>query len=293
MQASHLRQGHDQALTNLLHLAVQSLKGVSKPPEHEEEEERLERRGIALGYQADGIAPVLGAGSPRLASLRADCRWEARAQHEKLLPREFEERQRVFQEHSVAASSSAGLGVMGHARPPEEVPWKVRLHQQPRPLLEPAEGLEMQPASLGHSVASASSGQRRGFEQHEFLAWAERSAAAASSEQQDSARTERTAAANPVLSPPGVAPRAPQAGASDAGLGQNDVVEAPPSPGSVGHPFQCAEACKYHTKPRGCKDGAACDRCHLCVWRAPARHPGVGFRSRGGCGRRTDGAAGA
>jgi len=40
-----------------------------------------------------------------------------------------------------------------------------------------------------------------------------------------------------------------------------------PSKGSLGHPFACAEACKYVRKARGCKDGALCDRCHLCVWK--------------------------
>mmetsp|Transcript_107768 Transcript_107768/g.311384 ORF Transcript_107768/g.311384 Transcript_107768/m.311384 type:complete len:263 (-) Transcript_107768:337-1125(-) len=38
------------------------------------------------------------------------------------------------------------------------------------------------------------------------------------------------------------------------------------SAGSVGHPFTCAEACKYAKKTRGCKDGAACNRCHHCEW---------------------------
>ncbi|CAE8615730.1 unnamed protein product [Polarella glacialis] len=39
------------------------------------------------------------------------------------------------------------------------------------------------------------------------------------------------------------------------------------SMGSLGHPYTCAEACKYFLKARGCKDGAACDRCHLCEWK--------------------------
>jgi hypothetical protein len=51
--------------------------------------------------------------------------------------------------------------------------------------------------------------------------------------------------------------------------------KAPPgaivSRGSVGHPRTCAEACKYAHKPRGCKDGSACDRCHLCQWRRYGR----------------------
>lgn len=38
------------------------------------------------------------------------------------------------------------------------------------------------------------------------------------------------------------------------------------SVGSVGHPHACAEACKFAWKRRGCKDGAACVRCHLCAW---------------------------
>merc|ERR1712137_1283844 len=39
------------------------------------------------------------------------------------------------------------------------------------------------------------------------------------------------------------------------------------SQGSVGHPYSCAEACKYAMKKNGCKDGALCDRCHQCEWR--------------------------
>mmetsp|Transcript_94962 Transcript_94962/g.306602 ORF Transcript_94962/g.306602 Transcript_94962/m.306602 type:complete len:228 (-) Transcript_94962:129-812(-) len=37
--------------------------------------------------------------------------------------------------------------------------------------------------------------------------------------------------------------------------------------GSIGHPHCCAEPCKYATKKRGCKDGAACKRCHICIWK--------------------------
>jgi len=43
------------------------------------------------------------------------------------------------------------------------------------------------------------------------------------------------------------------------------------SRGSVGHPFSCAGSCKYAWKRRGCKDGANCDRCHLCEWRRHSR----------------------
>jgi len=38
------------------------------------------------------------------------------------------------------------------------------------------------------------------------------------------------------------------------------------SVGAIGHPYTCAEACKFHTKLRGCKDGALCTRCHACRW---------------------------
>lgn len=45
------------------------------------------------------------------------------------------------------------------------------------------------------------------------------------------------------------------------------------SKGSIGHPYTCGEACKYASKPRGCKDGLACDRCHLCDWKRKAAVP--------------------
>lgn len=53
------------------------------------------------------------------------------------------------------------------------------------------------------------------------------------------------------------------------------LVPPPPKPfapvvltskGTVGHPLNCADGCKYAKKGRGCKDGADCTRCHLCVW---------------------------
>jgi hypothetical protein len=37
------------------------------------------------------------------------------------------------------------------------------------------------------------------------------------------------------------------------------------SAGSVGHPHFCGGACKYFTR-KECKQGIACDRCHVCVW---------------------------
>lgn len=43
------------------------------------------------------------------------------------------------------------------------------------------------------------------------------------------------------------------------------------SQGSIGHPESCSEACKYASRARGCKDGADCDRCHLCEWKRPPK----------------------
>eukprot|EP00434_Breviolum_minutum_P010039 symbB.v1.2.008855.t1/scaffold553.1/size187910/16 len=41
--------------------------------------------------------------------------------------------------------------------------------------------------------------------------------------------------------------------------------------GSVGHPFTCAEACKYVKRKGGCREGASCTKCHECFWsRIPA-----------------------
>jgi len=48
-------------------------------------------------------------------------------------------------------------------------------------------------------------------------------------------------------------------------------VEPPPSAGSCGHPHQCGAPCKYFWKASGCKDGAACERCHLCKWVRPRK----------------------
>jgi hypothetical protein len=49
----------------------------------------------------------------------------------------------------------------------------------------------------------------------------------------------------------------------------NDSITANPdsigSVGSAGHPYSCGGACKYNSR-KGCKEGAACTRCHLCFW---------------------------
>jgi len=49
------------------------------------------------------------------------------------------------------------------------------------------------------------------------------------------------------------------------------------SVGTLGHPLACAEACKYANKKRGCKDGAACVRCHVCKWTTSKAKKGQRF----------------
>jgi len=61
-----------------------------------------------------------------------------------------------------------------------------------------------------------------------------------------------------------------EVGAQDESLpkGCTTVVDAPlcmPSLGSIGHPHMCADFCKYAKKAKGCKDGALCNRCHICT----------------------------
>lgn len=53
----------------------------------------------------------------------------------------------------------------------------------------------------------------------------------------------------------------------------SDADQVLPSVGSAGHPQRCAAACKYFQKSKGCKDGEACDRCHLCAWKSKRRKP--------------------
>lgn len=39
------------------------------------------------------------------------------------------------------------------------------------------------------------------------------------------------------------------------------------SKGTIGHPHSCRRlGCKFASKERGCREGAECPRCHLCVW---------------------------
>lgn len=56
---------------------------------------------------------------------------------------------------------------------------------------------------------------------------------------------------------------------------QPELVPPPPEPvearpimsiGSVGHPHNCRAPCKYAGKPKGCKDGPSCIRCHFCLF---------------------------
>jgi len=65
--------------------------------------------------------------------------------------------------------------------------------------------------------------------------------------------------------------------------GDHEVPEsnfAMDSKGSKGHPYSCASACKYIKKTRGCKDGADCDRCHLCAFHNKSKKPGMSGRAQ-------------
>lgn len=46
------------------------------------------------------------------------------------------------------------------------------------------------------------------------------------------------------------------------------------SVGSLGHPYDCNEPCKYFRRKAGCRDGWQCLKCHRCEWvRKPTRKP--------------------
>lgn len=36
--------------------------------------------------------------------------------------------------------------------------------------------------------------------------------------------------------------------------------------GTIGHPYTCAPACRYVRRKVGCKNGADCPNCHVCLW---------------------------
>lgn len=55
----------------------------------------------------------------------------------------------------------------------------------------------------------------------------------------------------------------------EAAGGDPGVALQVPSRGSSGHPDGCGLPCKYARKAKGCKDGEACARCHLCRWTGP------------------------
>eukprot|EP00440_Ansanella_granifera_P047910 gb/GFBE01051895.1/.p1 GENE.gb/GFBE01051895.1/~~gb/GFBE01051895.1/.p1 ORF type:complete len:393 (+),score=84.43 gb/GFBE01051895.1/:1-1179(+) len=58
----------------------------------------------------------------------------------------------------------------------------------------------------------------------------------------------------------------PMAALPEPAVGMEEFAQMPSSVGSIGHPYNCGPACKYVTKARGCKDGSACNHCHLCRW---------------------------
>lgn len=95
----------------------------------------------------------------------------------------------------------------------------------------------------------------------------------------------QTLGASTVAAPPPAAKPRPQVRTGH--LAACKVTPPPPAPpvsvrpitsrGSVGHPVFCADACKYAWKPRGCKDGASCARCHVCDWSCRAARGKAGL----------------
>lgn len=70
----------------------------------------------------------------------------------------------------------------------------------------------------------------------------------------------------PVPGVPGVpgVPAFPQASTMPAQTQPRSIVV---SKGTIGHPHSCRGlGCKFASKERGCREGADCPRCHLCVW---------------------------
>lgn len=56
--------------------------------------------------------------------------------------------------------------------------------------------------------------------------------------------------------------------AADSTAG-SDLITCSMSAGTQGHPFGCAEPCRYVRRKSGCRDGVGCSSCHACVWRRP------------------------
>lgn len=82
-------------------------------------------------------------------------------------------------------------------------------------------------------------------------------------------------AAAPSWDEPAYVPVPPSAGCAVAAGGAVAAEAAASmlvSLGSVGHPHGCEQACKYAGKPRGCKVGLICNRCHLCHWTRSKDH---------------------
>jgi len=57
--------------------------------------------------------------------------------------------------------------------------------------------------------------------------------------------------------------------------GPEELPAGCPTLGSLNHPHACADFCKYSKKSRGCMDGAACIRCHLCTSKRLCAAPSV------------------
>mmetsp|Transcript_107257 Transcript_107257/g.268875 ORF Transcript_107257/g.268875 Transcript_107257/m.268875 type:complete len:281 (-) Transcript_107257:158-1000(-) len=69
----------------------------------------------------------------------------------------------------------------------------------------------------------------------------------------------------PPLAPTSMSPPPPMLPTHSSGDGVMSV-------GSVGHPFTCAQPCKWRTKSKkGCKESEACPFCHFCKWKRSSR----------------------
>jgi len=80
--------------------------------------------------------------------------------------------------------------------------------------------------------------------------------------------------------PPPAPPRPPRLSREELGL-PDDC----PSVGSLNHPEGCADFCKYAKKAKGCKDGDACVRCHICTCKKHRPEAAQAFGSASGTRR--------
>mmetsp|Transcript_23599 Transcript_23599/g.60274 ORF Transcript_23599/g.60274 Transcript_23599/m.60274 type:complete len:277 (-) Transcript_23599:458-1288(-) len=83
--------------------------------------------------------------------------------------------------------------------------------------------------------------------------------------------TPSTTVPNSPSPPPGLEPPCSLPGLSLAAAHLEDMqpqrAQMPLNLGSVGHPHNCGQPCRYALRRGGCHDGIACPDCHQCQWR--------------------------